>query len=505
MESFGGKGMTRRQFGRLLGAAGALALVETNVLARAFGNDRSVSALAYRTASAEGAWRLTEVEGRVPKNLAGTLVRVCPGRRENNGVVYKHLFDGDAYLASYSFRDGAVALRARFVDTPERRRELEAGRMLYSEFGTLAPPLPPGTKVEGGKNQPSVNVVHWDGRLLGLSEGGHPTAVAFDDLSYQGRWDFHGTLPPNVPFTAHPKFDRAAGVGYGYGIMRGPSMALQVYRMEADGKLTLLHAIPLGGYYIVHDMLMSAEHLVFVVPPVKMDLQTLFAGKSAPADALRYLEKEPTRVIVVRRDGTGKPVTFELPASMVFHHGNAFEREGKLVFDTILSPDASVLTSLAHWDTKDAPPSTPARLTRLVLDLEKRSVESRTELDSDLEFPRFDERVAGRDARFLYTLGGSDDVDYSFVFTSLTKHDLRSGKQSRVQAGKLRAVGEPVFVPHPGRTEEDRGWILLQGFDAGRDRNYLEIRDAGTLDLEARIWTPVHFPLGFHGNFVQGA
>ena len=44
-------------------------------------------------------------------------------------------------------------------------------------------------------------------------------------------------------------------------------------------------------------------------------------------------------------------------------------------------------------------------------------------------------------------------------------------------------------------------WLLAQGYDAGRDETFLELRDAGTLDFTARIWTGQHVPLGFHGNF----
>jgi len=57
-------------------------------------------------------------------------------------------------------------------------------------------------------------VIFFDGRVLGLSEAFHPTAIDPETPLYQGRWDFYGSLPPNVSFTAHPKFD-ANGVGFG--------------------------------------------------------------------------------------------------------------------------------------------------------------------------------------------------------------------------------------------------------------------------------------------------
>jgi carotenoid cleavage dioxygenase-like enzyme len=57
----------------------------------------------------------------------------------------------------------------------------------------------------------------------------------------------------------------------------------------------------------------------------------------------------------------------------------------------------------------------------------------------------------------------------------------------------------------PGQNREDRGWLLMQGYDAARDENYLEVGDAEPLDLAARVWTGQHFPLGFHGNFTPAS
>ena len=57
-------------------------------------------------------------------------------------------------------------------------------------------------------------------------------------------------------------------------------------------------------------------------------------------------------------------------------------------------------------------------------------------------------------------------------------------------------------MPRSGADAEDQGWLLLQGYDAKRDENYVEVLDAATLDFAGRAWTGQHFPLGFHGNFV---
>ena len=495
-------GLDRRQFGRLLATLGALGCIEPHTLARAMGSPKRLSWMAYRTAGAEGAWSLTDIEGEVPKDLDGTLYRIAPGQSENHGVVLQHLFDGDAFLSGFTFREGQMSLTSRFLNTPARAEELAAGKMLYAEFGTAPPPNGSSKSDFRGKNQPNVNVVHHDGRLLALSEGGHPTAIDPGTFEYQGLWDFHGSLPSYVPFTAHPKVDPETGEAFGFGVMQGPGMTLNVYRMEPDGKLEQLHSVPQDGYYMIHDMLLSKEHFVFIIPPVKFDLAELFQGLGSPADALNYFENEPTRILVLRRDGTGEPITVEQPANMVFHNGNAWEEDGKLVIDTILSPHGDVL-ELLHSFAKDklVLPEADQQLTRIEIDLAKGELLGRNVFAEDQEFPRYDIRSTGTDARYLYTVGSAIEDD-PIVGTYLARHDLHQGTSKRLDAEPGRALGETVFVQKPGG--ENDGWLLVQGYDAGRDENYLEILDAETLDLAARAWTGQHFPLGFHGNFVPG-
>jgi all-trans-8'-apo-beta-carotenal 15,15'-oxygenase len=247
-------------------------------------------------------------------------------------------------------------------------------------------------------------------------------------------------------------------------------------------------------------MLLAKEHIVFVVPPVRYDLALLFSGRGSVADAAKFFEKEPTRFIILRKDGSGSPVIIEQPSAMVFHHGNAFERDGKLTIDCCLSPDGSVLQALYSWDKEKLPQMTSPRLTRFVLDPVKGVAESRIEIEESNEFPRFDTRRGGTEARYLYTLESKNQDDF-FALTTIVKTDLQKRTSKRVDGGKNRVYGEPVFVPHPTKEGEDQGWIVAQGYDGAKDDNFVEIRDAVTLDFEARIWTGNHFPLGFHGNF----
>ncbi|MBL8207038.1 MAG: carotenoid oxygenase family protein [Blastocatellia bacterium] len=493
-------GMTRREFARLIGTASALGVLEPQLVTMALAdNKRSLNYLANRTAGAEGNWELKKIEGKVPKALNGTLIRTAPGQKETFGVPLQHLFDGDAYLSKLTFREGKVSLQARFLDTPQRVEEQQQKRMLYNEVGTLAPSLPEGyNRKYRGKNQPSVNIIRWDGRYLGLSEGGPPVEIDPNTLGYKSEWNFYGTLPGDVPFTAHPKFDPVTGEGYAYGIKRGMGLALTVFRMEKDGKLKQLYSLPQPQYFMVHDMLLSKDHLIFVMPPVWVEVAKAMSGKVAPFQALRFGDEMPTKIVILRKDGTGKPITINQPANMVFHNGNAFEKDGKLQFDSILSPDGSVLKAVGSFDAAEPVKTTPNHLTRLTVDLAKGELVSRNELEAEVEFPRFDERLGGTEARYLYTGGFNGGLSEA---TAIVKHDLHRRTSKKIQPAKGRTYAESVFVPQPGKISEDQGWLLTLGYDANQDQTFLEIRDAATMDFQARVWAGIHYPLGFHGNF----
>jgi all-trans-8'-apo-beta-carotenal 15,15'-oxygenase len=65
-------------------------------------------------------------------------------------------------------------------------------------------------------------------------------------------------------------------------------------------------------------------------------------------------------------------------------------------------------------------------------------------------------------------------------------------------------MGEPIFVPRPGRRDEDDGWLLALAYDGARHRSDLYILDARDVESEplavARL--PHHVPYGFHGTFT---
>ena len=63
---------------------------------------------------------------------------------------------------------------------------------------------------------------------------------------------------------------------------------------------------------------------------------------------------------------------------------------------------------------------------------------------------------------------------------------------------------EPTFVPRPGGTAEDDGWVLTVGYEEARHRSRLMIFDAAHVDdgPVAEAWLPFHLPMSYHGAFT---
>lgn len=122
---------------------------------------------------------------------------------------------------------------------------------------------------------------------------------------------------------------------------------------------------------------------------------------------------------------------------------------------------------------------------------ERRKLKIEGELLADLH---------GQNAHFLFATGRSSEENAAIV-----RFDLRVAPVRKFSAGRTRAFGEAVFAPRANcNSSEIEGYLLVQGFDAGRSETFLEIRDAATLDFAARVWAAgQHFPLKFHGNFYR--
>ncbi len=445
------------------------------------------------------------IEGRWPEALAGVFYRNGPAGHEIGGRRYRHWFDGDGMVQAFRISDGRVRHLGRFVATGKRRAEQEAGRMLWPAFGT---PLADGLRVSGPDtiNVANISLLHHAGELLALWEAGSPHRLDPRSLETLGTKTWRDDLR-GAPFTAHPKVEPDGTVwAFGYALPQG---FLLPYRIDAAGKLDRVGKIAVTPLGMVHDFVVTANHLVFVLPPLVFDRERLGPDVSF-LDAHVWRPELGTRVLAVRKDDFGQRRWWQLPAGFTFHFGNAWEDGETIRFDYCVAADASEVTESFReiMRGKWRPPNEPMRFAQVALgrgDAVEQQVSDRA-----AEFPRVAPSVVGRRYRHVYSLAGApaDRAEAgSFGYDRVARWDIESGEAETYIYGPGFIPEEHVFVPRPGAGTEADGWLIGTALDLERGVTQLAVFDAIRLADGPRAVArlPYPLPLGFHGIFVPAA
>ena len=243
---------------------------------------------------------------------------------------------------------------------------------------------------------------------------------------------------------------------------------------------------------MVHDVGFTRNFIVV------LDLPVTFQPQRVPGHSFPYFwnDQQDPRIGLLPRDGDlDRLIWFEAPACYVFHIVNAYEADGgDVVVDVVRHPRT-------HEHDRHGPNEGTPTLVRWTLNrVRGRLTESALD-DHGGEFPRIDDRLGGQNYRYAYSAHWWGDKASS---GPLYKHDVRSGTTEVHDFGPGYASLEPVFVPRPGASEEDDGYVMAYVFDAKRNASdvvILSARDFTGPPL-AVVELPVRVPFGFHGDWI---
>jgi len=440
------------------------------------------------------------VTGRWPTGLRGRFYRNGPALFERAGQRYRHWFDGDGMVQQFTFSGGGVSHIGRLVRTPKLAAERDAGRFLFPTFGT---PIASDAPIQGpdSMNVANTNAIEHAGRVLALWEGGSAFALDPHDLATRGAVTWKQGFE-QVPFSAHPKVD-ATGHLWNIGSFADK---LVLWHIDAAGRLVSVQTgaspYPNG---MVHDVAITARHIVVPLPPIKLNFAAIARG-ATPEQAFVFERGQPLRILVMKKDDITERRVFELPAQMVFHVGNAYERrDGNIALSFVGSADGEFLVHGAvSLVAGQADNGSGATLQTAVLDMRSggASIEA---IGGAIEFPRIDPRRIGTPARFLAAAASWRRYPGrgSTLFHGVALRDLQTGNVDRYDYGEHVAVEEHIVVPKPGASGERDAWLVGTTFDARRKVTLVNVIDARHVGAGpvAQAALPYWLPLGFHGNF----
>jgi len=198
----------------------------------------------------------------------------------------------------------------------------------------------------------------------------------------------------------------------------------------------------------------------------------------------------------------------EAPVSQfVFHHGNAYEENGKLTVDSVALDSFDFE---ANMDNVKASyffnPGPMGRLHRTQIDLKTGKIAQSLVSERGCEFPSIPIKKTGVKHKYIYTACSAVSGRAGWgPNRAVMKSNLEDGSEELFVFGAKKFTGEPIFAPKTNANREDDGYLLVVVYDAEKNSSSLAIMDARNIEKGpvAEIKLPARLPYGLHGSWVQ--
>ncbi|XP_043455683.1 beta,beta-carotene 15,15'-dioxygenase [Prionailurus bengalensis] len=502
-----------------------------------------------------------QVTGRIPSWLQGTLLRNGPGMHTVGETRYNHWFDGLALLHSFTIRDGEVYYRSKYLRSDTYNANTKANRIVVSEFGTMAHPDPCKNIFSKAFSYLShtipdftdnclINIMKCGEDFYATTETNYIRKINPQTLETLEKVDYRNYVAVNLA-TSHPHYDAAGNVlNMGTSIMDKGKTKYVIFKIpatvpeDAKRKNPLKHTEVFGSitsrsllspsYY--HSFGVTENYIVFLEQPFKLDvlkMSTAYIRGVNWASCLAFHREDQTYIhIVDQRTGKPVPTKFYTDPMVVFHHVNAYEEDGCLVFDVIAYEDGSLyqlfyLANLNQDFEENSRLTSIPTLRRFAVPLD---VDKNAEVGSDvvklasttaralkekddrvycqpellyegLELPRINYAHNGKPYRYVFAA----EVHWSPIPTKILKYDILT--KSSLKWGQEHCwPAEPLFVPMPGAKGEDDGIILSAVVSTDPQKlPFLLVLDAKSFTELARASIDAEVHLDLHGLFIPDA
>ncbi|WP_037275650.1 carotenoid oxygenase family protein [Kibdelosporangium aridum] len=407
------------------------------------------------------------VSGELPAELVGRYFRNGPNPLP--GQDPGHWFGGEGMIHGVRIRDG----RAEWY----RNRWVKTTRLAGAEYLTDA-------GLDRAAVNANTNVIRHAGKIFALVESGFPYEMT-PELDTVGVCDFGGRL--TTAMTAHPKEDPVTGDLHFFGYGFTPPY-LTYHRLDKSGELVESRDIDVPGPTMMHDFSITENHVIWLDLPLVFEFERV--GNGMP---YVWSDSYGARIGVMPTGGDVQ--WFDVDPCYVFHVGNAYEDQGRIVLDAVRYARDKFADL---WGEISGAPNPAASaggsgLYRWILDPASGKVVEELRDDRDIEFPSFNEEHLGRPSKFLYTVTDS----------AVVKYDTGSGRSEVNELGKN--PGEAEFVRKQDAETEDDGWLMSIVTEHDGSGSELLVLDAQTLEFTASIRLPRRVPSGFHGNWLPDA
>ncbi|KAK5850164.1 hypothetical protein PBY51_014435 [Eleginops maclovinus] len=488
--------------------------------------------------------RKAEVKGCIPSWLQGTLLRNGPGIFSLGDTSYSHWFDGMAIMNSFDIKDGEVTHRSRFLRSDTYKANMTANRIVVSEMGTMAYPDPSKNfifkaitflnhTVPDFTDNGASNFIKYGNDFYATSETNYIRKIDPVTLETLDKVDYLKYLPVNLA-SSHPHYDKEGNAyNMGTSIAEKGKTKYTLFKVPA---VTEKDKNPSDKHNYYHSFGMTDNYFIFIEQPFKLDIlkmATAYMRGVNWASCLKFCPDESTLIhLIDRKTCKVLETKYYTRAMVVYHHVNAFEDDGHVIFDVIAYSDTSLYDMFYLSKLKENPGfqddsySTPS-YKRFVLpvhsdkgvavgeDLVKlkyttasavKEKEGKLMCQAEVfcegfELPRMNYDFNGKRHRYVY----GNCVEESALAKEIAKFDTET--KERIYWSEENCLpSEPVFIPRPNGESEDDGVVLASVINSNPGQLcFILILDGKTFKEVARAYVHAKLKKDMHGFFIPQA
>lgn len=453
-------------------------------------------------------------DGEIPRELEGAFYRVQPDPQFPPRLGDDIAFNGDGMIARFHFHDGQCDFRQRWARTDKWRLEHAAGKAL---FGAYRNPLTDDESVAGRiRSTANTNAFLFAGKLWAMKEDSPALLMDPATMETIGFETFGGAMRGQT-FTSHPKIDPATGnmVAIGYAVSGLCTDDVAYYEVGPGGDLLREEWFKVPYYCMMHDFGITEDYLVLHIVPSVGSWERL--EKGLPHFGFDTTLPVHLGIVPRRSDLKQEDIRwFRRDNCFASHVMNAFQEGTKVHIDV---PEAKNNMFPFFPDVHGAPfdgREAMSYLTRWTVDMASNddAFESIARLtDTAGEFPRIDDRFAGRPYRHGWML----EMDYKrpvelrggsaggLLMNCLCHIDLATGAEQHWWCGPTSSLQEPCFIPRGAGAAEGDGWIVQVCNRLEEGRSDLLLFEALAIEQGpvATVHIPIRLRFGLHGNWAE--
>jgi all-trans-8'-apo-beta-carotenal 15,15'-oxygenase len=459
------------------------------------------------------------LDGAVPIELSGTLIRNVPSLYDFGFHKVDHMFDALPSIVSISFESGKATFRRKMLRTPLVKNVMD--NEMYNTVPLASSPHWPSLAkslltFEGiDLNNPITNVIMVNGSFAATND----VAIAWQQ--FEENCDTIEHIPPHVQaaksgeFAAsHPGYDPESRVWFNYvgpksqngmGPPTSPPYEYSLYSMdELSGEVKTLTSFYTQTRSMSHQLGVTRESVIWVETPytTAMVPQTLWRGFTI-FNMIEVQDKSPVFHVYDRTNG--HIVSFETkdPAENHFYNGhiiNSFEKTTDLL---VLDVVTYVLADDAFgYFVDEIPKGTMAvtfrntRVRRCLLSRSTKTYACETITDEPFEYPALLPADEMSEYQFVFGVSITSTSPY---WNEIHKVDLHNHKV----AARWSRPNFVVNEPRAAMLSDGRSVVILLANDVVMDKSYVLVLGTETLETVSMLELPTVIPFHPHGIWVD--